>query len=164
MSQRANLVNLERVTKSYGVRILLDEVSLGVGEGDHVGIVGRNGDGKTTLLDLMAGREEPDGGRVSRTRASGLWVGTISVAVLAVLFLIFIVQNSEKVTIHSASDIGASIASGSNLNDAMIIVPCSMGTLACVAGLAVSSATADFVLLTAARLVTGSSAVRHDSA
>ncbi|SDS41231.1 ATP-binding cassette, subfamily F, uup [Nocardioides scoriae] len=76
MSQRANLVNLERVTKSYGVRILLDEVSLGVGEGDHVGIVGRNGDGKTTLLDLMGGRAEPDSGRVSRTR--GLQVGYLS--------------------------------------------------------------------------------------
>ena len=68
-----NLVNLERVTKSYGVRILLDEVSLGVGEGQRIGIVGRNGDGKTTLLDLMAGREEPDSGRISRSR--GLHIG-----------------------------------------------------------------------------------------
>ena len=68
-----NLVNLEKVTKSYGVRILLDEVSLGVGEGDRIGIVGRNGDGKTTLLNLMAGRETPDSGRVSLTR--GLRVG-----------------------------------------------------------------------------------------
>ncbi len=69
----ANLLNLEKVTKSYGVRILLDEVSLGVGEGERIGIVGRNGDGKTTLLNLMAGRETPDSGRVSVTR--GLHVG-----------------------------------------------------------------------------------------
>ncbi len=68
-----NLLNLEKVTKSYGVRILLDEVSLGVGEGERIGIVGRNGDGKTTLLNLMAGREVPDGGRVSRNR--GLHIG-----------------------------------------------------------------------------------------
>ena len=68
-----NLVNLERVSKSYGVRILLDEVSLGVGEGERVGVVGRNGDGKTTLLNLVAGRVEPDGGRVSRAR--GLHLG-----------------------------------------------------------------------------------------
>ena len=68
-----NLVNLERVSKSYGVRILLDEVSLGVGEGERIGIVGRNGDGKTTLLNLMAGREVPDTGRVSTSR--GLHIG-----------------------------------------------------------------------------------------
>jgi ATP-binding cassette subfamily F protein uup len=68
-----NLLNLEKVTKSYGVRILLDDVSLGVGEGDRIGIVGRNGDGKTTLLNLMAGRETPDSGRISRNR--GLHIG-----------------------------------------------------------------------------------------
>ncbi|GAB3870934.1 ABC-F family ATP-binding cassette domain-containing protein [Kibdelosporangium lantanae] len=64
----ANLVNLEAVTKSYGVRPLLDTVSLGVGEGDRIGVVGLNGGGKTTLLEVLAGIEEPDGGRVSRTR------------------------------------------------------------------------------------------------
>ena len=68
-----NLLNLEKVTKSYGVRILLDEVSLGVAEGERIGIVGRNGDGKTTLLNLMAGREVPDSGRVSTNR--GLRIG-----------------------------------------------------------------------------------------
>jgi len=67
-----NLLNLEKVTKSYGVRILLDEVSLGVGEGERIGVVGRNGDGKTTLLNLMTGREEPDTGRVSRSRGMHL--------------------------------------------------------------------------------------------
>jgi ATP-binding cassette subfamily F protein uup len=69
----SNLVNLEKVSKSFGVRILLDEVSLGVGAGERIGVVGRNGDGKTTLLNLMTGREEPDTGRVSRSR--GLHLG-----------------------------------------------------------------------------------------
>ena len=69
----ANLLNLEKVTKSYGVRILLDEVSLGVAQSERIGIVGRNGDGKTTLLNLMAGRETPDSGRVSLSR--GLHIG-----------------------------------------------------------------------------------------
>ncbi|HET8561685.1 MAG TPA: ABC-F family ATP-binding cassette domain-containing protein [Marmoricola sp.] len=72
----ANLVNLESVTKSWTVRVLLDEVSLGVGEGERVGVVGRNGDGKTTLLDLLAGRTEPDSGRVSRRR--GLRIGYLA--------------------------------------------------------------------------------------
>ncbi|MBO0841580.1 MAG: ABC-F family ATP-binding cassette domain-containing protein [Nocardioides sp.] len=69
----ANLLNLEHVSKAYGVRPLLSDVSLGVNAGDRVGIVGRNGDGKTTLLEVMTGIEEPDSGRVSRQR--GLLVG-----------------------------------------------------------------------------------------
>ncbi|GGO72338.1 ABC-F family ATP-binding cassette domain-containing protein [Nocardioides deserti] len=69
----SNLLNLERVSKSYGVRPLLADVSLGIGAGDRIGIVGRNGDGKTTLLEVMTGIEEPDTGRVSRQR--GLLVG-----------------------------------------------------------------------------------------
>jgi len=68
-----NLVNLERVSKSFGIRPLLTEVSLGVTAGQRIGIVGRNGDGKTTLLEIMAGLEPVDTGRVSRTR--GLLVG-----------------------------------------------------------------------------------------
>jgi len=63
-----NLVNLERVSKAYGIRPLLDEVSLGVGAGQRIGVVGRNGDGKTTLLRLLAGEEEPDTGRVTFNR------------------------------------------------------------------------------------------------
>ncbi|HEX8780904.1 MAG TPA: ABC-F family ATP-binding cassette domain-containing protein [Nocardioides sp.] len=69
----ANLINLERVSKAYGVRPLLSGVSLGISMGERVGIVGRNGDGKTTLLEVMTGLEEPDAGRVSRAR--GLQVG-----------------------------------------------------------------------------------------
>ena len=72
-SPGANIVNLEKATKSYGVRILLDEVSLGVSDGERIGVVGRNGDGKTTLLRLLTGHEEPDTGRVSQQR--GLLIG-----------------------------------------------------------------------------------------
>ncbi|SHG56814.1 ABC-F family ATP-binding cassette domain-containing protein [Streptoalloteichus hindustanus] len=64
----ANLVNLESVSKSFGVRTLLDAVSLGVNTGDRIGVVGLNGGGKTTLLEVLAGVEPPDDGRVSRTR------------------------------------------------------------------------------------------------
>jgi ATP-binding cassette subfamily F protein uup len=68
-----NLVNLERVSKAYGVRPLLTDVSLGVGAGQRIGIVGRNGDGKTTLLRVLLGIEPPDSGRASQAR--GLLVG-----------------------------------------------------------------------------------------
>ncbi len=71
-----SLLNLERVSKSFGVRPLLTDVSLGIAAGERIGIVGRNGDGKTTLLRIMTGAEEPDEGRVSRQR--GLLVGVLS--------------------------------------------------------------------------------------
>ncbi|ATY14842.1 ABC transporter ATP-binding protein [Amycolatopsis sp. AA4] len=64
----ANLVNLESVSKSYGVKPLLDNVSLGVAEGQRIGVVGLNGGGKTTLLEVLSGLSEPDSGRVSQVR------------------------------------------------------------------------------------------------
>jgi ATP-binding cassette subfamily F protein uup len=63
----SNLVNAERVTMSYGVRILLEDVSLGLGRGDVVGVVGRNGSGKTTLLRILAETVTPDSGRITHT-------------------------------------------------------------------------------------------------
>ncbi|HEY0775602.1 MAG TPA: ATP-binding cassette domain-containing protein, partial [Nocardioidaceae bacterium] len=75
-SPAANLVNLERVHKSYGIRPLLDGVSLGVGAGERIGVVGRNGDGKTTLLRIIGGLEDVDQGRVSRSR--GLHLGYLT--------------------------------------------------------------------------------------
>src|ERR1700755_3651551 len=69
----ANLRNAERATVVYGTRTLLSEVSLGVDDGDAIGVVGRNGDGKTTLLQVLTGTRQPDSGRVTHT--SGLSVG-----------------------------------------------------------------------------------------
>ncbi|MEV6007418.1 ABC-F family ATP-binding cassette domain-containing protein [Streptomyces sp. NPDC051976] len=71
-----NLVNVEAVGKTYGTRALLDGVSLGVSEGDRTGVVGRNGDGKTTLIRMLARLEEPDSGRV--THQSGLRLGVLT--------------------------------------------------------------------------------------
>ncbi len=85
----ANLLNLERVSKSYGIRPLLTEVSLGIAAGERIGIVGRNGDGKTTLLEVMTGLEEPDSGRVSQSR--GLHIG-------------YLHQGDELVDTHSVRE------------------------------------------------------------
>jgi ABC superfamily ATP binding cassette transporter, ABC protein len=54
------------VSLSYGLKPLLDHVSLGINETDRIGIVGLNGGGKTTLLEILTGLQEPDSGRVSR--------------------------------------------------------------------------------------------------
>ncbi|CAM4040986.1 ABC-F family ATP-binding cassette domain-containing protein [Nocardiopsis rhodophaea] len=68
-----NLVNLQDVSLAYGPLVLLDNVSLGVEEGDRIGVVGRNGGGKSTLVSVIAGLTEPDSGRVIHGR--GLRVG-----------------------------------------------------------------------------------------
>ena len=62
-----NLINVEGLGKAYGPVPLLDGVSLGVEAGDRIGVVGRNGDGKTTLLSVLAGSGTPDTGRVTHT-------------------------------------------------------------------------------------------------
>jgi len=70
MSGPRNLVNLSGVEKGFGSRTVLRAVTLGVSAGDRIGVVGRNGDGKSTLLRLVSGAEAPDAGTV--TRAGGL--------------------------------------------------------------------------------------------
>jgi ATP-binding cassette subfamily F protein uup len=70
-----NLLNAEAVRKSFGRDPVLDGVSLGVAAGERIGVVGRNGGGKSTLLRLLGGGESPDSGRV--TRSGGLQVGVL---------------------------------------------------------------------------------------
>src|SRR5215208_5603871 len=66
MSAPRNLVNLSGVGKGYAARTILRDLTLGVSAGDRIGVVGRNGDGKSTLLRLIAGTEAPDAGGVTR--------------------------------------------------------------------------------------------------
>src|SRR3954467_2594835 len=71
-----NLVNLENVRKAHGTTVVLDDVSLGVADGERIGVVGRNGSGKSTLLRVLAGDESVDTGRVTHT--GGLTVGRLA--------------------------------------------------------------------------------------
>ncbi|PRQ12465.1 glycerophosphodiester phosphodiesterase [Corynebacterium sp. 13CS0277] len=76
MAQPTNLINLENVSKTYGLTTLLDGVSLGVQAGDRIGVVGLNGGGKSTLLKVLSGADTPDAGRVSHT--SGLRLAVVT--------------------------------------------------------------------------------------
>ncbi|WP_028060787.1 ABC-F family ATP-binding cassette domain-containing protein [Candidatus Solirubrobacter pratensis] len=67
-----NLVNLKDVDKGYGSRSVLRGITLGVSAGDRIGVVGRNGDGKSTLLRLVAGLEDADAGALTRATGLGL--------------------------------------------------------------------------------------------
>ena len=71
-----NLINLEGVTVAHGTKLLMDDVSLGVSDNDRIGVVGRNGGGKTTLLKTLVKAEEPHSGRV--THAGGLRIGVLT--------------------------------------------------------------------------------------
>ncbi|BCJ96877.1 ABC transporter ATP-binding protein [Anaerocolumna cellulosilytica] len=59
-----NLLNVEKMSKSFTDKILFDQVTLGINEGDKIGVIGINGTGKSTLLKIIAGLEEPDEGQV----------------------------------------------------------------------------------------------------
>lgn len=63
-----NLLTIEHLTKSYTERLLFDNTSFSINEGDKIGLIGINGTGKSTLLRIVAGLEEPDEGRVVKGR------------------------------------------------------------------------------------------------
>jgi len=62
---KVNLINLECISKSFGNKFLLNQVSLGLSAGERIGIVGRNGCGKSTLIKILAGSIPPDNGKAS---------------------------------------------------------------------------------------------------
>ena len=59
-----NILNVEKVSKTYGEKELFNNISLGINSGDKIGLIGVNGTGKSTLLKIIAGVEEPDEGQV----------------------------------------------------------------------------------------------------
>ena len=68
-------LQIENLTKSYGDRMLFSDVTFGVYEGDKIGIIAKNGTGKSTLLNIIAGNESPDSGNV--IFRNGLRVGIL---------------------------------------------------------------------------------------
>ena len=61
-----NILNMEHITKVYGDKVIFDDISVGIHQGDKIGIIGINGTGKTTFLRILAGLEEADEGQVIR--------------------------------------------------------------------------------------------------
>ncbi|MGT2426396.1 ABC-F family ATP-binding cassette domain-containing protein [Amnibacterium kyonggiense] len=70
-----HLVGAERIRLETPTRVILDDLSLGLETGDRIGVVGRNGEGKSTLLGILAGTREPDSGRV--TTRNGVRIGVL---------------------------------------------------------------------------------------
>lgn len=59
-----NILNMEHISKTYGDKVIFDDISVGIHQGDKIGLIGINGTGKTTFLRILAGTEEPDEGQV----------------------------------------------------------------------------------------------------
>ncbi len=74
----AHLLGAEALHLQYPTQVVFDAVTVGVNDGDRIGIVGRNGEGKSSLMGMLTGRIEPDSGRV--TRRGGLQVGALEQA------------------------------------------------------------------------------------
>src|SRR6185437_6999518 len=74
----AHLLGAEALHLEYPTRVVFDSVTIGVEEGDRIGIVGRNGDGKSSLLGMLAGLRTPDAGRV--TMRGGIRIGVLDQA------------------------------------------------------------------------------------
>ena len=62
------MLKIENLSKSYGSQALFDEVTIHINRGERIGLVGRNGHGKTTLLRLLTGEESPDSGSISASK------------------------------------------------------------------------------------------------
>ena len=74
----AHLLGAQNLHLEFPTRVVFDSVTIGIDEGDRIGVAGRNGDGKSTLLSLLQGRLEPDGGSV--TRRGGIRIGMLDQA------------------------------------------------------------------------------------
>lgn len=73
---QVNILSMEHITKSFSDRILLDDIGFGLQEGEKVGVIGINGMGKSTLLKLIAGIEQPDDGEI--TKGKNIRIGYLS--------------------------------------------------------------------------------------
>lgn len=71
----AHLLGAENISLEYPTKVVFEKVTAGINEGDRIGVVGRNGDGKSSLLRMLAGRIQPDSGRV--TRRGGVTLGML---------------------------------------------------------------------------------------
>ncbi|MGB0175592.1 MAG: ATP-binding cassette domain-containing protein, partial [Owenweeksia sp.] len=71
-----NYLSVESISKSYGARTLFSDISFGIDEGQKVALVAKNGTGKTSILNILSGDDQPDSGRV--TYRKNLKVGFLS--------------------------------------------------------------------------------------
>ncbi|MCR4600748.1 MAG: ABC-F family ATP-binding cassette domain-containing protein [Clostridia bacterium] len=103
------LLNADNINKSYTVDPLIDNVTLSISEGEKIGLIGVNGTGKSTLLRILAGVEEPDSGTITRTRNTRIaympqnpdYDGNLTVAEQAAFYLRKVDPSADDFRCHS---------------------------------------------------------------
>ena len=76
MSENMVLLTAENIRKSYGTRVIFDDISFSIHEGDKIGVIGVNGTGKSTLLKIIAGVDQADSGSI--VTMNGMRIGYLS--------------------------------------------------------------------------------------
>ncbi len=100
-----NILNLEHICKSYGEKMIFDDISQGISQGDKIGIVGINGTGKSTLLKIIAGMEEADSGQITKQR--GIRIGYLAQEdekVYEESILSYVIKGADKEDWNSESE------------------------------------------------------------
>ena len=117
----ASYLQIENLTKSYGDRILFDSITFGVNEGDKIGIIAKNGTGKSTLLKIISGKESPDDGKI--TYRNDLRVGILDqmpeFSTDATVLDSCILDNSETAQIIAKYELALNNGNADEINQAI---------------------------------------------
>ena len=114
-------LQIENLTKSYGDRILFDSITFGVNEGDKIGVIAKNGTGKSTLLKIISGKESPDDGKI--TYRNYLRVGILDqmpeFSTDATVLDSCLLDNSEKAQIIAKYELALNNGNADEINQAI---------------------------------------------
>ena len=117
----ASYLQIENLTKSYGDRILFDSITFGVNEGDKIGVIAKNGTGKSTLLKIISGKESPDDGKI--TYRNDLRVGFLDqmpeFSTDATVLDSCLLDNSEKAQIIAKYELALNNGNADEINQAI---------------------------------------------
>lgn len=117
----ASYLQIENLTKSYGDRILFDSITFGVNEGDKIGVIAKNGTGKSTLLKIISGKESPDDGKI--TYRNDLRVGILDqmpeFSTDATVLDSCLLDNSEKAQIIAKYELALNNGNADEINQAI---------------------------------------------
>ena len=117
----ASYLQIENLTKSYGDRILFASITFGVNEGDKIGVIAKNGTGKSTLLKIISGKESPDDGKI--TYRNDLRVGILDqmpeFSTDATVLDSCLLDNSEKAQIIAKYELALNNGNADEINQAI---------------------------------------------